>query len=105
MAVKVKPEGGRVTPCPFLIRITEAEDARMNKEWRRDYMTLEMLKQDCREEGIQIGEQKGREEGDASRQEKVVVNMLKAGMEEAVIANIAELSIAEVQKIKKKHNL
>ncbi len=56
-------------------------------------MTLELLKQDCCEEG------------DASRQEKVVVNMLKAGMEEAVIANIAELSIAEAQKIKKKHNL
>lgn len=75
----------------------EVDAARSNKEWRREYMTLELLKQDCREEG--------RAEGDASRQEKVVVNMLKAGMEEAVIVNIAELSIAEAQKIKKKHNL
>ena len=65
----------------------------MFKNGRREYMTLELLKQDCCEEG------------DASRQEKVVVNMLKAGMEEAVIVNIAELSIAEAQKIKKKHNL
>ena len=79
----------------------EVDAARSNKEWRREYMTLELLKQDCREEG----REEGRAEGDASRQEKVVVNMLKAGMEEAVIASIAELSIAEVQKIRKKNNL
>lgn len=56
-------------------------------------MTFEMLKQDCREEGRE------------KEREKSVINMLKNGMEETVIANIAELNIAEVQRIKEKYNL
>ena len=71
----------------------ELDAARSNKEWRRAYMTLEMLKQDCREEGRE------------KEREKFVINMLKTGMEDAVIANIAELTIAEVQRIKEKYKL
>ena len=64
-------------------------------------MTLGLLKQDCREEG----RKEGRKEGRAEEREKVVLNILNSGMEEAVVANIAELSIAEVQTIRKKNNL
>ena len=46
-----------------------------------------------------------RKEGRAEEREKVVLNILNSGMEEAVVANIAELSIAEVQTIRKKNNL
>ena len=89
-------QGVEVSKTLFYID-TEVDAARSNKEWRREYMTLGLLKQDCREEG--------RKEGRAEEREKVVLNILNSGMEEAVVANIAELSIAEVQTIRKKNNL
>ena len=85
-------QGVEVSKTLFYID-TEVDAARSNKEWRREYMTLGLLKQDCRKEGR------------AEEREKVVLNILNSGMEEAVVANIAELSIAEVQTIRKKNNL
>lgn len=85
------------------------QDARTNKEWRRDYMTLEMLKQDYRKDGLREGRAEGLEEGlvkgRKEEQEKTIINMIKAGMDEAVAANIAETTIDHVRKIRAKHNI
>lgn len=64
------------------------QKARNNEEWRHDYMTLEMLKNECREEG--------REESC----NRLIRNMLHSGMDEAVVANIAETTIEYVRSVK-----
>ena len=35
---------------------TSLKAARTNSEWRKDFMTLEMLKRECHEEGVKKGE-------------------------------------------------
>ena len=71
----------------------ELDAARSNKEWRRAYMTLEMLKQDCREEG--------REEGRKEKRNIMITKMLRRGLEEDLIADVADTTIDEIRRIKK----
>ena len=92
------PAGCRNSLIPELE--TELDAARNNKEWERDYMTLEMLKHDSREEGIEIGREEGIEIGDKKRQNSVILNMLHRGLPEDLIAEVAEISIEEIRKIK-----
>lgn len=55
-------------------------------------MTLEMLKHDCREEG--------REEGRKEKRNKTIMNMLRRGLSEDLIADVADTTIDEVRRIK-----
>lgn len=65
-------------------------------------MTLEMLKQDYRKDGLR----EGRDEGRAEKTIEVVANMIRQGISDiAVIANIAGISMDEVLDIKQKHGL
>ena len=58
---------------------SELEKARSNAEWRKDYMSLELLKFDCREEG--------REEGRAED----ILKMLKKGLDIVFISDCLEV--------------
>lgn len=51
------------------------------------------------------GRAEGRNEGRAEKTVKVVINMVRQGIDDAVIANIAEISMAEVADIKQKYRL
>ena len=57
------------------------QDARTNEKWRHDYMSIEMLKFDCREEGRAEGRAEGRVEGEAKgrneEKRKTALAMLK----------------------------
>lgn len=75
--------------------------ARTNEEWRHDYMTLELLKNECREEGREEGRAEGRDEG----RTEMIVGMLRGGIDVAVIANIAQMSVDDIHRIKKEHNI
>ena len=66
----------------------EVDAARSNKEWRREYMTLEMLKQDCREEGRK------------EEREEMVRGLLNEGVPVLVIAKAAKITVEEVDAIK-----
>lgn len=93
------PEG---SSNPLIKELDDAlVKARSNEEWRHDFMTLELLKRECREEGREEGLEAGR----AEKTRQVVINMLKNGIDEAVIANIAEITIYDVQKIKEENGL
>lgn len=51
------------------------------------------------------GRAEGRNEGLAEKTVKVVINMVRQGIDDAVIANIVEISMAEVADIKQKYRL
>lgn len=64
---------------PLLCDIHDAlEAARNNEEWRREFMTLELLKNECREEGREEGRKEGRSEGE-NRLQNLFSLLLKAG--------------------------
>lgn len=69
--------------------------ARSNQEWRKDFMTLQLLKNEWLQEGRQEGLQKGRQEERTS----MVLSFYKQGVSIEVIANAAGISIDEVEKI------
>ena len=62
-----------------------------------------------REEGRMMGHEEGREEGRAEGREEgreeVILNMLKANMEEKVVAQISGTTISRLRQIKEKHGL
>lgn len=75
--------------------------ARKNEEWRREFMTLEMLKQDYMKEGRAEGLEKGREE----ERKEMIYYMLLDNVEVDRIARIARISVEDVLRIKEEYNL
>ena len=71
------------------------QDARTNESWRHDYMSIEMLKIDCRNEGRVEGRKEGREE---NKKENALA-MLKDKMAEALVAKYSGLSPEEVHAL------
>lgn len=70
--------------------------ARTNQEWRNDFMTLELLKNECREEGRQEGKQEGLMEG----QFETARILLESGMEvEKVRKACPRLSVEQLKKL------
>ncbi|MGL9718172.1 MAG: Rpn family recombination-promoting nuclease/putative transposase, partial [Wolbachia sp.] len=55
---------------------------------------------DATEKGIQIGHEKGREEGEKHAKITVAKNSLKAGVSIDVIAEITGLSLDEIEQLK-----
>ena len=66
-------------------------DARSRDEWRNDYMSIEMLKNECRAEG--------RAEGELKRARDVAIGMLKDGMLDIIVAKYSKLPLEEVQAL------
>ena len=58
---------------------------------------------DAKQEGIEIGEERGRKLG--AQQEKItnIIDMLREGIDISVIAKITSCSVAEIQRIEKEH--
>ena len=53
-----------------------------------------------REEGIEIGEKRGLEKGATEKQKEIVLNMLKSGLNLAVIQQVTGLSQKEIKQLK-----
>ena len=70
-------------------------DARSRDEWRNDYMSIEMLKNECRAEGRAEGEMKGRME--TAREN--AINMLKEGLGIHLTSKCSGLPLEEVQAL------
>lgn len=74
--------------------------ARTNQEWRNDFMTLELLKNECREEGRQEGIQEGKQEGLMEGQFETARILLESGMEiEKVRKACPRLSVEQLKKL------
>ena len=90
-----------------------------NEEWRAEYMTWEMLKQDTydsgfsageeygfslgRNEGIAIGEERGRNEGISlgitQAKLETAKNLIDLGLPQDQIALVTGLSVEEIEKL------
>ena len=82
-----------------------------NEEWRAEYMTWEMLKQDTydsgfsagEEHGIAIGEERGRNEGISlgitQAKLETARNLIDLGLPQDQIALVTGLSIEEIEKL------
>ena len=65
------------------------EQARGNAAWRREYMTLEMIKEEQRQIGIAIGEER--------RAEQAARNMLAEGFSAEDAARLSGLAVERVR--------
>jgi len=86
------------------------ESARLNKNWRRDFMTLEMLYNEKLQEGLREGIaegrkeglQEGRKEGASEKAEQIAAALLSNGkLSTAEIAECSGLTIAQVENLRK----
>lgn len=66
-------------------------DARSRDEWRKEYMSIEMLKNECRAEG--------REQGREENKRENALRMLKKGLETLFVAECVDLPLDEVQAL------
>ena len=67
----------------------------------RGYSVIERIKAEGRDEGILIGERKGLEKGIEKGRMEDAAKMLAAGFPLSTIADITELSIGEIEKLRK----
>ena len=78
------------------------ESARLNKNWRRDFMTLEMLYNEKLQEGLREGIAEGRKEGASEKAEQIAAALLSNGkLSTAEIAECSGLTIAQVENLRK----
>ena len=78
-----------------------------NEEWRAEYMTWEMLKQDTydsgfsagRNEGIAIGEERGISLGAYQKAVETAKNLIDLGLPQDQIALVTGLSVEEIEKL------
>ena len=96
---------GTVTEDPFVQELEEAvTEARKNRKWRHEYMTLLMRDQDNlekgREEGLKLGREQGLEEGLELGREQGREQGLKEGLRRMIEA-LKECGIPQ-EEIRKK---
>ena len=79
------------------------EDARHNTQWRKQYMTVEMMQnyafKDGMEKGKDIGLLEGVLNGKKQKAEEDAVNFLKEGIAEDVVSCCVGLPLEKVQKL------
>ena len=87
----------------------EVAKVKENKEMEKSYMTyameIERRERIARNIGIEEGIQKGIKEGIQKEQLRFIVSMIKKNLPLDVIAELAELSVADIEKIKCDYNL
>ena len=81
------------------------DKVRHSKEWRLEYMTLEMELKRRWKEGMAEGTAKGRAEGKAEGKAEVVLGMLEDKLSLEIIAKYTKLTIEQITEIGKAHSL
>ncbi|MGA6580808.1 Rpn family recombination-promoting nuclease/putative transposase, partial [Providencia sp. NPDC089923] len=88
-----------------ILQFIRKEDVRM-ESIRRDDLSptlayvYEKIYEDGLEKGVSQGIERGIEQGIEQKTYQVVINLIKNGFEDEVIANLAEISIEQVQEIR-----
>ena len=77
----------------------------MEKSYMTYAMEIERRERIARNIGIEEGIQKGIKEGIQKEQLRFIVSMIKKNLPLDVIAELAELSVADIEKIKCDYNL
>ena len=75
--------------------------AKMNKEWRREFMLINMRDLEKREEGIEIGREEGRAEGRNQEQRNRIAEMLQKGKTPQAIADFCGYPMQLIKDVEK----
>lgn len=82
----------------YIKKLDEAvREAKRNREWRHEYMTLLMRDQENIEKGIEQGIEQGREK----ERRKIILNMLKQGLSCEQICKFCDMTEEEVELCRK----
>ena len=75
----------------------------LKEKWERDWnSSMRSAKEIGMEKGIKEGEKIGREMGEKSKTEEIAIKMLQKEMDEVIIAEVTNLTLEEIQKIKER---
>ncbi len=73
------------------------------REWNSDMQSAKEIGMEKGiQKGIKEGEKIGREIGEKSKAENVAIKMLQKEMDEVIIAEVTNLTLEEIQKIKER---
>ena len=93
---------GRKTPDPYVEELEKAvAEAKKNRKWRHEYMTLLMRDQENIEKGRIQGRKEGIKEGIREERRKIIINMLSKGYTNEQIMMLCDTSYEEVNECKK----
>ena len=91
---------GKKAEDPYIDKLDEAvKKAKLNRKWRREYMTLFMRDQENLRQGIEKGLAQGREEGLAEGRNSMIINVLKNIKNIEQAASILSLPVDLVEKV------
>lgn len=91
---------GRGMNDDYVRRLDDAvKNAKMNKKWRREYMTITMRDLENREEGREEGIEIGREEGALDERNKMITTMLSRGKTPQAISDFCGYPIELVNEV------
>ena len=89
---------GRESEDDFVKRLEEAvKEAKKNREWRHEYMTLLMRDQENIEKGIE----KGIERGTLQERRKIIIKMIGQGFNDVQIMSVCETNEEEISLCRK----
>ena len=73
----------------------------LKEKWERDWnSSMRSAKEIGMEKGIKKGKKIGREIGEKSKTEEIAIKMLQKEMDEVIIAEVTNLTLEEIEKIK-----
>ena len=97
---------GKETDNSFVKKLDDAvKNAKKNREWRHEYMTLLMRDQENLEKGIEKGMEKGMkkgiEKGTMQERRKIIIKMIGQGFNDVQIMTVCETSAEEISECRR----
>ncbi len=97
---------GKETDDSFVKKLDDAvKNAKKNREWRHEYMTLLMRDQENLEKGIEKGMEKGMkkgiEKGTMQERRKIIIKMIGQGFNDVQIMTVCETSAEEISECRR----
>ncbi len=90
---------GKKSNDPYVKELDEAvNEAKKNREWRHEYMTLLMRDQENIEKGIQQGMKQGRSE----ERIRLLSEALKSGVKAEKLAEMFKIPLGEIREVELK---
>lgn len=90
---------GKKSEDAFVGQLEEAlREAKRNREWRHEYMTLLMRDRENLEKGIELGREEGREEGREKERKETIEKMKRKGFTIDQIKFVYDITEEEIKK-------
>lgn len=91
---------GKKSNDPYVKELEEAvSEAKKNREWRHEYMTLLMRDQENIEKGIQQGIQQGMKQGRSEERIRLLAEALKNGAKAEKLSEMFNIPLGEIREV------